>query len=88
MTVVRPRGRSLLWAMADHLRTRCKLQVRLRSALASGSGVYPNKGTKCDIGLSLISDAHDCGSISIKVPKVPQDLATLYARLSGQVAAV
>ena len=28
------------------------------------------------------------GSISIKVPKVPQDLATLYARLSGQVAAV
>ena len=23
-------------------------------------GVYPNKGTKCDIGLSLISDAHDC----------------------------
>ena len=36
MTVVRPRGRSLLWAMADHLRTRCKLQVRLRSALASG----------------------------------------------------
>ncbi|MBB3996123.1 hypothetical protein GGR95_003791, partial [Sulfitobacter undariae] len=26
----------------------------------SVSGVYPNKGTKCDIGLSLISDAHDC----------------------------
>lgn len=24
------------------------------------NGVYPNKGTKCDIGLSLISDAHDC----------------------------
>jgi hypothetical protein len=27
------------------------------------------------------------GSISIKVPKVPQDLAMLDARLSGQVAA-
>ena len=22
--------------------------------------VYPNKGTQCDIGLCLVSDAHDC----------------------------
>ncbi len=52
------RRQAALVAQADHAED--GLNDFMDAALVDVYGVYPNKGTKCDIGLSLISDAHDC----------------------------
>lgn len=50
-------------------------------------GMSGSDGFERRLDISERFDAVDLGSISIKVPKVPQDLAMFDARLSGQAAA-